>query len=191
MLEGILVDLVPHGERFSAVERGWINSEASFWADAGDRPVWSQAFYEREMASRQERPSPSVHFGIQTKNGTPIGEIGIGDMHVHHRVAMIGAMIGDPQYWGGGYGTDALLLIVDYAFHWHDMRKLWLATMSPNVRVQRQMDKVGFKLETRQRQATWIDGAWADALTYGLLREEWPGREAMIEKLGLRARQGE
>jgi len=61
--------------------------------------------------------------------------------------------------------------------------------MSPNERVQRQMVKVGFKLEARQRETFVADGQRVDNLIYGLLREEWPGRAAMIEKLGLRAKE--
>ncbi|MBI5957695.1 MAG: GNAT family N-acetyltransferase [Chloroflexi bacterium] len=68
------------------------------------------------------------------------------------------------------------------------MRKVWLATMGLNIRVQRQMDKVGYKLEARRRQVFLADGQWTEDIVYGLLREEWPGRAAMIEKLGLRDR---
>jgi RimJ/RimL family protein N-acetyltransferase len=127
-------------------------------------------------------------FGIQTKDGKPIGDMGMNWVVPHHRLAMLGASIGEPAYWGGGYGTDALLLIVDYAFDWLDMHKVWLMTMALNARVVRQMEKVGFTLECRQREGTWVDGKPVDGLTYGILREEWPGREAVIERLGLKAR---
>jgi len=30
-----------------------------------------------------------------------------------------------------------------------------------------------------------MDGVWVDGLLYGMLREEWPGREALVERLGL------
>jgi RimJ/RimL family protein N-acetyltransferase len=90
---------------------------------------------------------------------------------------------------GGGYGTDALLLLVDYAFDWLDLRKVWLVTTSINVRVMRQMEKVGFALEGRLRGAIYADGAWYDDLFYGMLRDEWPGHAALVEKLSLRARE--
>jgi RimJ/RimL family protein N-acetyltransferase len=96
--------------------------------------------------------------------------------------------IGEPEYWGSGYGTDALLLLVDYAFDELDIRKIWLGTMGLNARVMRQMEKVGFTLEVRQRQAIYADSVWYEQLIYGLLREEWPGRPALVEKLGLTAR---
>ena len=74
-----------------------------------------------------ENPPPGMWFGIQTKTGKPIGDIMLGEVQIAHRVGMLGMMIGEPDYWGGGYGTDALLLMVDYIFDWLDLRRLWLA----------------------------------------------------------------
>jgi RimJ/RimL family protein N-acetyltransferase len=191
-LEGLLVDLVPYGDDFKKMEHRWNNSEAVFWASVGDRGLVSKASIERRQQERAERaesgPHHSVWFGIRTKDGQPIGDMALNWVLPHHRLSMLGAMIGEPDYWGGGYGTDALLLIVDYAFNWLDFHKLWLATMAPNIRAQRNVEKVGFKLEARRREAIHADGEWVDDLLYGLLREEWPGREAMIARLGLKAR---
>jgi RimJ/RimL family protein N-acetyltransferase len=58
--------------------------------------------------------------------------------------------------------------------------------MSLNARVMRQMEKVGFTLEARRREAVWADGEWYDELSYAMFREDWPGRAVMIERLGLR-----
>lgn len=192
MIEGLLVDLVPYGTAFDKLEHRWHNNESWFWATAGDRWVQSRADLERNQRERREwvehNRSQNVWFGIQTKDGKPLGDIALNWVVPYHRLAMLGAAIGEPEYWGGGYGTDALTLIVDYAFDWLDLHKLWLGTMGINVRVQRQMEKVGFTLEARRRRMMYADGNWVDELNYGLLREEWPGRAAVIEKLGLRAR---
>jgi RimJ/RimL family protein N-acetyltransferase len=56
------------------------------------------------------------------------------------------------------------------------------------VRVMRQMEKVGFTLEARRRKGLYADGAWYDELVYSMFRDNWPGRAAMVEKLGLTAR---
>ena len=192
-LEGLLVDLVPYGDEFKKMEHRWNNSEAVFWASVGERAVMSRASIERRQQERAERaesgPRHSVWFGIRTKDGKPLGDIALNWVVPHHRLSMLGAMIGEPDYWGGGYGTDALLLLIDYAFDWLDMRRVWLDTMSLNGRVLRQMEKVGFTLEVRRRRASIADGQWVDGVVFGLLREEWPGREAMVERLGLRARE--
>ena len=182
---------------------GWISSRMGrnflTWSIAGltARRLWwatgghwfiTRSILELDRAERESDPNPRLAFGLQTKDGTPIGLIGINTLPYDHRTALLTAFIGEPEYWGGGYGTDALLLLIEYIFDWLDARKVWLMTMSLNQRVVRQMEKVGFVFEARRRQATWAAGAWHDMLVYSLLREEWPGRAAMVERLGLTPR---
>jgi RimJ/RimL family protein N-acetyltransferase len=190
MLEGLLVDLVPFDKRFRERDAVWWNSETSFWGSMGEWAIATKAEIARRHQRRQEAPhfAGGVTFGVQTKEGTPIGSFDINWLLPHHRLAMLGASIGEPAYWGGGYGTDALLLLLDYTFDWLDMRKAWLSTMSLNARVLRQMEKVGFTMEARYREAVFARGTWYDEVVYGVLREAWPGREAMVAKLGLRAK---
>ncbi len=187
-LEGLLVDLVPYGQAFLEREQAWENSIAGFWASAGEHTTYTRAQFERWRTEAAQRTAPrlGVRFGIRAKDGTLLGSIGMGDVHPHHRLAMVGAMIGEPAYWGGGYGTDALLLFVDYAFGWLDMRKLWLSTMGINARVLRQMEKIGIPCEGRRRSLWFVDGQYVDDVVFGILREEWPGRAAIIERIGLR-----
>lgn len=191
MLEGLLVDLVPFGKRFLERAHIWQNNESFFWASMGARHVASRAqlaYYREEEANERPTPNDGIVFGIQAKDGTPLGSIGCNWISPHNRLANLGAWIGEPEYWSGGYGTDALLLLLDYVFFTLDIRRVWLDTMSLNERVVRQMGKFGFFLEGRERRAMFADGVWLDVLIYGLLREEWPGREVMIERFNLRAR---
>lgn len=185
MLEGILVDLVPYGDAYKTLDHRWHNSEASFYWTMGGRWLHTAAQIRREQQQPGERHRNRVAFGIQTKAAQPIGYFGLHRLMPHQRMAALSAMIGEPDYWGGGYGTDALLLMIDYAFGWLDMRKLWLMTMTANPRVLRQMAKVGMRQESRLREGAYANGAWYDAVTYGLLREEWPGRAALVERLEL------
>jgi len=193
MLEGLLVDLVPYAQRFLDLEHVWRNNDSAFWSSGGARYIVTRAMIERHTQQRAEEeeqlgPARGVMFGVQTKDATPIGFMTINWLLPHSRLAMLGARIGDPAYWGSGYGTDALLLMIDYTFDWLDMRKVWLGTTSANARVMRQMEKVGFALEARARRESLQDGQWYDGLLYGLLREAWPGRDVMIERIGLRAK---
>lgn len=194
-LEGHLLDLVPYDARFVELEHKWENSEAGYWGDMGDRPILSREALRRGREEWLARPGPRdfVALGMQTKPGAPepekpLGGFYIGSITPHLRLAMLGAIIGEPDYWGGGYGTDALLLGVDYAFTWLDLRRVWLMTMSLNQRVLRQMAKVGFREEVRQREATLADGTLYDVVMFGMLRAEWPGYEAQAARLGLAER---
>jgi len=190
MLHGLLVDLIPHGETYYKHRRAWTNGPmAEWWGLDG---LQSQASYDRWVESLRANDGErdrGVLFGLQAKDGTPIGTFGLFQIAAAHRTAEVGAGIGDPAYWGGGFGSDAMLLIVEYAFTWLDMRRLWLTTMGTNVRAQRQVEKCGFMREGARRSCVrTARGEYTDFLYYGMLREEWPGREVMVERLGLRAK---
>ncbi len=187
ILEGLLLDLVPYGADFLKHEQEWHNGPMRVW--------WGLDGLLSEAGLRQRReffaslPSASqVRFGMRAKDGNPIGMFVLANIDYYHRTAEVGAGIGDPHYWSGGFGSDAMLLIVEYGFRQLDLRRLWLTTAGTNFRAQRQIEKCGFTREgARRLELLAVDGrGYQDFLWYGLLREDWPGRDLMIEQLGLR-----
>lgn len=198
MLEGIVVDLVPQTKDFRDLQHKWRNNESQFWGSGGEREPMSHAMLGRQYEQMRERagennPFRGAYFAMRTKPDAPepnklLGYMGVNWMHPTHRWGVLGAVIGEPDYWGGGYGTDGLMLLVDFAFDWLDCRRVWAMTTSINERVLRLMEKVEFTMEGRQRRAALMDGVWRDWVLFGMLREEWPGRAALVEKLGIKAK---
>lgn len=186
LLEGVLLDLFPFTESFEAQMVDWINGPLREWWSEDGLLTRSQRARTTE-ARRQEPPGKNVVFGLRAKDGALIGMFGLFSINPAHRIAEVGAGIGNPDYWGGGFGSDAMLLIVQYAFDWLDLRRLYLDTLGHNARAQRQVEKCGFTQEARRRSTeTDLAGVYQDGLFYGLLREEWPGYGVMVERLGLR-----
>ena len=186
VLEGLLVDLFPFSESFEARMVDWINGPMRFWWN--EDGLLTRATRQRHNEDRRARDvGRSAVFGLRAKDGELIGLFGLFQIDFHNRIAEVGAGIGNPGYWGGGFGSDAMLLITQYAFDWLDLRRLYLDTMGSNVRAQRQVEKCGFALEARLRDHTLDQtGVQQDALLYGLMRDEWPGRAALVERLRLR-----
>lgn len=192
MLNGLLVDLVPFTREWveEKMHTFW-NNESRLWATMGDQAPTTRAQIRRIVEERRggrERGYPGVHFMLRARDGQIIGNIGLNWIERYNRVAYLGAWIGDEAYWGGGHGTDALLLLVEYAFDWLDLRRLALGTMATNIRAQRNVEKCGFQREAFERQAALVNGEWIDTVNYGMLRDEWRGREVLVEELGLRER---
>jgi len=188
-LHGGLVDLVPLTDEYEEKMYTYWNNDSRRWAFMGDYGPISRAQIKRireERAGGRERGYTGVHFMITTRQGQIIGTMGLNWVDQWNRWANMGAWIGDPEFWGGGYGSDGTIQLVEYAFQWLDLRRLFLDTMALNERAQRNVEKCGFMLEARRRLAVSVDGVWTDELVYGMLREEWPGADTMIERLGLR-----
>jgi RimJ/RimL family protein N-acetyltransferase len=188
-LHGLLVDLVPFTSEFDDKMYDYWNNDSRLWATMGENQPITRATLKRiqeHRAEGRERGYTGVHFMMRARDGNIIGGMGLNWIDYWHRQAEIGAWIGEEEYWGGGHGTDGLLLLADYTFKWHDVRRLTLGTMGINERAQRNVEKVGFILEARKRLMTLVNGMWVDALEYGMMREEWRGREVLVEELGLR-----
>jgi len=98
----------------------------------------------------------AIH-SIEWKNGA--GTLSIG--------------IGDPQEWDKGYGTDAMRVLLRYAFDELNLHRLGLDVIGTNGRAIRVYEKVGFRHEGRRREAVLRDGRRADLVLMGILRQEW------------------
>ncbi len=192
ILTGLMLDLVPFAALFEDRFREWRNGPMRDWLlldgliSRAGHERWQQQIATLPPAQRQS----VIRFGMVAKVpgaivGEPVGWFSLLHIDPLHRTAEVGAGIGDPAYWGGGYGSDAMLLICEYAFGWLDLRRLWLVTAGNNARAQRQVEKCGFVREAVCRRAWHLFGDYQDAVYYGLQRDDWPGRAIMVARLGL------
>jgi len=113
--------------------------------------------------------------------GTFIGQCGLRNFNETDRTCELGIAIGDREYWGRGYGRDAVLLLLNYAFRVRNLRKVSLRTNGNNERAIRAYRACGFIEEGRLRRHVWSDGAYIDLVHMGVLRDEWDaGRRAAL-----------
>jgi RimJ/RimL family protein N-acetyltransferase len=87
--------------------------------------------------------------------------------------AELGIFIGARDYWGRGYGTDAVQTLAAWGFDTLNLNRIYLRVHSDNERAIRCYEKVGFQHEGRLRQHNFHAGAYRDTLYMGLLRSDW------------------
>jgi len=122
----------------------------------------------------EERPIDRQAFAIRTlADDRLIGLIGLYTIFWSQREAFMGIQIGERDYWGRGYGTDALQTLLRYAFDELNLQRVSLSFLEGNERAGRSYEKCGFRYEGRQRHAWAYDGQRWDELYMGLLRDEW------------------
>jgi RimJ/RimL family protein N-acetyltransferase len=146
-------------------------------AGGGDPPLPRslerlQREFDREAA---EPPSDKTNFAVEVDGGL-IGQCGLFNADWTARHAELGIAIGDRDYWGQGYGRDAVRVILDYTFRIRNLRRVWLEVHSDNERAIRAYRACGFVEEGRQREHLWLSGRYVDNVLMGVLREEWEGR---------------
>jgi len=102
-----------------------------------------------------------------------IGGVGLWLESWAHGEAWVGIGIGDRMYWGNGYGTDAMCLILRYAFTELNLRRVSLGVFAHNARAIRSYEKAGFHCEGVVRGDCRRDGQRWDSVFMGILRDEW------------------
>jgi ribosomal-protein-alanine N-acetyltransferase len=120
---------------------------------------------------RDELTYPSPYrrsLAIEDMDGRHIGNAMYYNIDTIRREAEIGITIGERDYWGKGFGTDAVAALVRHIFRVTGFRRIYLKTLDWNVRAQRSFEKAGFRVCGRSRRggnafvimefmAAWLD----------------------------------
>ncbi|MCH8065015.1 MAG: GNAT family N-acetyltransferase [Chloroflexi bacterium] len=183
MLEGNLVRL--RALEPSDLERvySWINDREVTRYIAARYPM-SRADEERWLrGSSPNSFGGGVQLAIEVKNGevqnggtnevAHIGNIDLVEVRPEDRKAGLGVMIGDKDYWSNGYGTDAVVTILRFAFHEMNLNRVWLHAFDFNERAQACYRKCGFQEEGRLREHYYTEGRYCDSVVMAVLRHEF------------------
>lgn len=109
---------------------------------------------------------------IETLEGEAIGHVVIGEERAEARSAELSIMIGEPDLWGQGYGTDALETLLGACFDAWSLHRVWVRSEATNTRAHRLYRRCGFLHEVTLRQAAFLDDHWEDVLVFGLLSQD-------------------
>lgn len=129
---------------------------------------------EQQWYDRQRESNNSYSFAIETlEDSIYIGGCGINEYDWKNGTAEIGIFIGNAQFRGKGYGTDAMKILIDFIFNYTNINRIQLSLFSFNQRAYKSYLKCGFKEEGRLRQRIFRYGEYHDQIVMGLLREEY------------------
>jgi len=78
-----------------------------------------------------------------------------------------------PEHWGQGYATEAACEMVRFGFVELGLHRIWSWCVADNVGSAHVLEKVGMRLEGRQRDKEHYKGRWWDRLLYAVLEDEW------------------
>lgn len=167
------------------LERLWLfnNDLEVELAGGGDPPMPQslarlQAEFETKVSSGGR---DGTSFVIEA-DGQCIGHCGLFRFNNTAQTCELGISIGDKRYWGKKYGREAVMLLLECAFRYHNMRRVFLRTDGRNVRGQRAYKACGFVEEGRLRSHVYSNGQYDDMVLMGILREEWQSAWNTVEK---------
>ncbi|MEP0827818.1 MAG: GNAT family N-acetyltransferase [bacterium] len=122
---------------------------------------------------RWRKKGTSEVFGIIDKSSHRLlGLIGMHRIDRVNRRVEIGYWLGK-EHWGKGFTSDAVRLVVRYAFKDMKLQKVVARVWHPNIASAKLLQKCGFKLEGRLRRQTFRNNRWYDELMFGILKQEF------------------
>ena len=165
-LRPILKEDIPHFTR-------WINDPevtAFLKMSVPMTPEDELAWFE----SLQKRKDTDISFAIAlTDTDEVIGNMSLVRINHRHGTATTGSMIGSKDCWGKGYGTEAKMLLLEYAFHTLNLRKICSTVYAFNGRSKRCLEKCGYREEARLRDHIYSNGSYHDVFLLAVFREEF------------------
>lgn len=125
----------------------------------------------REYVVNKLGDNLNAFFAIVLKDGDRhVGNIKLGPIDPNHRLADIGILIGEKDCWGKGYASEAISLIVAYAFNTLDLHKVTAGCYAPNKGAIRAFKRVGFHQEGVRKAHCFFEGEYVDDVLLGLVR---------------------
>ncbi|MBN1934107.1 MAG: GNAT family N-acetyltransferase [Anaerolineae bacterium] len=131
--------------------------------------VEADAFWER-INSDRDRAWFTV---VLRESDRIIGEAGLLRMFHPWRTTDLSIVLGEKDTWGQGYGTEAIDLLLDYAFGYLGFHRVSIGVVGFNERALLFYEKVGFRREGIQRDGYFYDHAFHDFVMMSILENEF------------------
>lgn len=148
----------------------WSNdSEVDRYMDGG-LPKDMDECDEWYEASRRDRHVR--RFAIETLEGELIGDISLSQIAWRSGDAELVVRIGKKEYWGRGFGSDAVYSALDIAFGRLGLNRVYLRVYSFNKRAIRCYQKCGFKYEGVLKRTARDGDDWKEIVLMCKLKSE-------------------
>ncbi len=171
VLEGERVLLRQAVPEDAALLAKWLNDpDTTRWLLV--TPPVSLAWVRRWLKAEMEEPCSRL-FMLCTREFVPIGTVSLSQISHAHKRARVGISIFESEFRARGLGTEAMQLVLDYAFFSLDLNRVELDVFEHNVYAERSYAKCGFVREGVMREAYIKDGKPINSVLMSVLRHEW------------------
>lgn len=139
---------------------GW-----SFPVSMTDQRKWFEACRTDQTTQR---------FVVESDEDGVLGLTGLWNIDWHNRHALTALKLGAANIRGKGYGTDAIMTLMKYAFFDVGLNRLWGAILPYNIgSYKAYVEKCGWRVEGRLCQEIFRHGRYHDLYRVGVLRQDF------------------
>jgi RimJ/RimL family protein N-acetyltransferase len=171
-LEGERIELRRHVRANYGLYARWYGDpeiwHLTSWASSPlDRQAVEKLFQDRELSPVDDS------FAIHARDDEPVGVISLMNISDTNESAELSVIVGHPDDRHQGYGTEAIKLLLGYAFEELKLNRVGLSAFDFNGEALVAYEKLGFVVEGRYRQAIKRYSGFHDAILMSILKNEW------------------
>ena len=152
--------------------RKWLG-DAEIRGLIGEVASMSEADAEKFLEKVRADTERAWFMVVVKENNKVIGEAGLLRMDSAWRTTDISVIVWEREEWDKGYGTEAVLLLLDHAFRHLSFHRVAIGVVGFNERALRFWTKIGFKKEGVQRDGYFYDGKYHDFVLMSILDDEF------------------
>lgn len=150
----------------------WINERDLVVFNSGYKPTheFNHLAWFESIVKKQD----VFIFGIRrTANNQLIGSCQLYHVNFISRNAELQIRIAAMNDQGQGFGSDAIQLLLKFAFADINLNKVYLNVFSTNERAIKAYQKCGFRQEGELREHAFIDGEYLNIIVMAILKKEY------------------
>jgi RimJ/RimL family protein N-acetyltransferase len=151
----------------------WLKDpEVTRYLDAGTMSVTKRNMLDY-YANFQNNRNDFLFAIITKKDNRHIGNVRLGPIEWVHRRSEFGIMIGGKKSWGQGFASEAIRILLRYAFRVFNLNRINIYIVEENKPALALYKKAGFKIEGCLRGNFRKKGQYLNTLIMGILKKDF------------------
>ena len=142
----------------------------SFWEISNTQTPYSKYILQKyiENAHQDIYEAKQYRFVICNKQNIPVGMIDLFDFNPQHNRVGVGILI-LPENQGKGFGSEALEMVIDYAFTYLNVHQIFANITADNHKSIALFEKLNFKKIGIKKDWIYANTHYKDELLYQLI----------------------
>ena len=152
------------------------NSSIESTIFTGTQQVFSKSDIEEYLEDISKDRSRFDFLIFLKESNKLVGEVVINDIDRNNRGASTRVSINRKEDFNKGYGTEAMILLLNYGFSMLNLHRIELEVFPFNERAIHVYEKIGFVREGIRRDGCFFNNKYYNMITMSILEEEFRGK---------------
>lgn len=151
----------------------WVNDGiVTYYMFTGQIPRNSEQVFN-DFKKHLEAENNVIFLVLDKAAKKPIGYAGLYEIHLTARSAEFRILIGENDFWGKGYGTEATELLTFYGFDRLNLNRIYLGYTADNKGAAKAYEKAGYVYEGTLKEDLYRNSRYYDSIKMAILRKDY------------------